>query len=129
MGMIAYLRQGLVVWTGDTPPLYLQFDEVMTNAVSPAVGKVWNGAAFVSPVAGSEQANMVTLAAQADAAIATNIQANADANAWLSANPGSNLGTAVLTPAFKSVMQSLIRTNNQMDAVIRLLRAKLDATT
>lgn len=127
--MITYLRAGLVVWVGDPPPLYLDFDEVRPNAASPVVGQIWNGSAFVSPIGGSEQANLATLMSQADAAIATNVQANSDANAWLTANSGTALTNTVLTTGVKNTMQALIRTNNQMDAVIRLLRAKLDATT
>lgn len=126
--MIVYLRWPLVVWVGDPPPDYLDFDTIMPNAPAASVGQVWNGSAFVAPAAGSAQANLATIMAQADNAIATNIQTNADATTWLANNSGSALTNTVLTTGLKTTMQALMRTNNQMDAVIRLLRSKLDAT-
>lgn len=126
--MIAYLRKGLVLHVGDPPPAYLVFDEVMPNAANAAVGQVWNGSAFVAPTANSEQANLATLMAQADNAIATNLQDISDANAWIAANPGT-LTAAQLSGAMRSVMAVVARGAQQSNAVIRLLRAKLDATT
>lgn len=127
--MIAYTLGGLVVWVGDPTPLHLDYDTCHPAApANVAVGQVFNGLAFVAPTAGSPQANLATLMAQADAAIATNVQTNSDANAWLATNSGSALTNTVLTTGLKNTMQALLRTNNQMDAVIRLLRGKLDGT-
>lgn len=124
--MIAYLRGGLVVWIGNPPPAFLQFDEVLPNAVNAVIGKVWNGVAFVNPSA--ELANAAALLQQADDAIATNLQAITDAQAWLATNTGT-LTTAQLSNAMRSVMSSLITAARQRNGVIRLLRSKFDATT
>lgn len=62
--MIAYLRWPLVVYVGDTPSAFLQYDTIMPNAVNPAAGKVWNGSAFVDPPANSEQAISANIDAQ-----------------------------------------------------------------
>lgn len=127
--MIVYLLGGLVVYIGSTPPVYLEFDTVLPNWQGAAsVGQVWNGSAFAAPVANSEQANRAALADQADAALAVNLQAISDAQAWIAANPGS-LTTTVLSNAMRSVMNSLITATKQRNGVIRLLRGKLDATT
>lgn len=126
--MMVFMRANLVVWVGDVPPLYLDYDAFFTSApANVAVGQVFNGSAFVAPVAGSEQANRAALADQADTALATNLQAIADAQAWLATNTGT-LTTAQLSNAMRSVMNSMVTAAKQRNGIIRLLRGRFEAT-
>lgn len=104
---------------------YPQARDVTGLRVMP--GSTWDGTKFTDPVPDPLLVNERTLEQQADDALAVNLQAIADAQAWIAANPGV-LTTTQLSNAMRSVMQSLATAAKQRDGVIRLLRGKFDGT-
>lgn len=127
--MIAYLRCNLCVWVDDPPPAFLDFDEVMPNAVNAAKGLMWNGSAFVAPT--GELANKVALFQQADDALAANLGRIDTLTTWRTSGPGAgsaNLTSAQLSAAVRQSADNQIAIFKQLDALIRLARNKLDGT-
>lgn len=100
--MIVYLRWPLVVHVGSAAPFGLAWDTLMPNAPDATVGQVWNGTAFASPTANSEEANAATIRQQA-------AQAFLDNRAFLAITSPTNAQNAAQLKAITRQMNKAMR--------------------